>query len=187
MITAKRVDIRYATALLQTAREHGLDREVYQDMLELRVLFLNNTDFRNFLRNSAVKPSQKRRILEVLFRDRIHSLTLEFLQLVLRKARINNVEGIIMAYVQLYRKENHLQTVTVYTAQELSENRKNELQATLAEQLPQDIVELRCVVRPKLIGGMMLRYDDYLYDDSISGKIENLHREFESNYYESKL
>ena len=187
MVAAKRVDIRYATALLLTAREHGLDKEVYQDMLELRILFLNNTDFRNFLRNSAIKPSQKRRILEVLFRNTLNKLTLEFLLLVLRKARINNVEGIIMAYVQLYRKENHLQTVSVYTAKELSDSQKMELQAILTERLPEQTVDLRCETRPELIGGLRLRFGDYRYDNSILSNLEHLRRTFASNLYESKI
>jgi F-type H+-transporting ATPase subunit delta len=167
--------------------EHGLDKDVYRDMLELQILFLNNADFRNFLRNSVVKPSQKRRILGILFQDSLSNLTLEFLKLVLRKARMDNVEGIIIAYVQLFRKAHRMQTITVFTARELSEKQKTELQSGLNQQLPEDIVELRCEVRPYLIGGFLLRFGDYRYDDTIYRRIENLRREFEENYYESKF
>jgi F-type H+-transporting ATPase subunit delta len=187
MITAKRVDIRYATALLQTAREQGLEKEVYHDMFELRVLFLNHTDFRNFLRNPAIKPSQKGKILHELFKNTFHKLSLDFLLLVLKKSRINNVQGIVTAYVQLYRKEYHLKTVTVFTAKDLLDEQKNSLHAALTKQFVDQTVELRYRVRPELIGGLVLRYDDNIYDNCILSKLEKFRREFEFNSYESQL
>ena len=187
MITAKRVDIRYATALLQTAKEQDLDRVVYQDMNELRFLLLNHTDFRNFLRSPAISSSQKGRILGRLFKDSLNKLTLDFLMLVLRKSRISNVQGIILAYVQLYRKEHHLKTITVYTAREISSKQKDALQKKLDKQFEDQTIEMRCIVRPEIIGGLVLRYDDYLYNNSVSVKLQKLRHEFEFNPHETQF
>ncbi len=188
MIIAKRVDLRYATALLQTAQEQGLDKEVYQDMVELRMLVLGrNSEFKHFLQNPAIKPAQKGQILEALFKDKLNQLTLNFLQLILKKSRLNNVSGIIMAYVQLYRKKHRHKTVTVYTAKDLSEQQKDELSSVLGKQFPTHTVELRCRLYSKMIGGMTLRYDDYLFDNSIATYLRHLRRNFEYNPHESQL
>ncbi|MDR2906653.1 MAG: ATP synthase F1 subunit delta [Bacteroidales bacterium] len=187
MIRAKQVDIRYATALQQTAIEQGLEQEIYHDMIELRALLLDQADFRLFLKNSAIKPSQKSQILNTLFKDSVHQLTLDFMQLILKKSRISNVQGIILAYIELHRKVHRLRTVTVYTANELSPSHKDELQAVLTEKLPTKTVELRTEVRPQIIGGLVLRFDDYLFDNSLSARLGKLRRDFESNVYESQI
>jgi F-type H+-transporting ATPase subunit delta len=187
MIRAKQVDIRYATALLQTAKEQGLEQEIYHDMVELRVLLFNHAEFRLFLKNSAIRPSQKGQILNALFKDLLNQLTLDFLQLLLKKSRINNVRGIILAYVQLYRRIHRLRTITVYTANELSTAQETELHATLSKQLPTKTIELRNQVRPEIIGGLVLRFDDYLFDNSLSTRLEKFRRDFESNVYESQF
>jgi len=187
MITAKRVDIRYATALFQTAKEQGLDKFVYNDMVELRVFSVNNSEFRNFLRNPAIKHSQKARILHVLFDGVFHKLTLDFLMLILKKLRLNNIQGISTAYVELYRKEHHLQTVTVYTKKELLDPQKQHLLSVLNEQMPGQTIELRYRIRPEIIGGLVFRYGDYYYDGSVATLLKSIRHKFEYNLHKSQL
>lgn len=188
MIIAKRVDIRYANALLQTAHEQNLDKEVYQDMEELRVLLLSgNMEFKHFLQNSVVKPLLKSKILEEMFKDKLNRLTLDFLQLILKKSRLNNVAGIIMAYAQLYAKLHNHKTITVYTAKELSEKQKKELAEIVSKQFPNYTIELRCRLYSKMIGGISLRYDDYLYDNSILTQLRNLRKNFDFNPHEPQF
>jgi len=187
MITAKRVDIRYATALFQTAKEQGLDGIVYNDMVELRVLAVNNCDFRNFLKNPVIKSSQKAHIFHKLFDGVFHKLTLDFLMLILKKLRLNNIQGITTAYVQLYRKEHHLKTVTIFTEKELLDIQKQNLLTVLSEQMPDQAVDLRCRIRSEIIGGFVLRYGDFLYDGSVATQLKNMRQKFESNLHKSQL
>jgi len=187
MITAKRVDIRYATALFQTAKEQGLDEVVYNDMVELRVLAVNNSDFRNFLKNSSIKPSQKASILHNLFDKIFHKLTLDFLMLILKKLRLNNIQGITTAYVQLYRKEYHIKTVTVFTEKDLLDDQKQALLNVLSKQIPDQSIELRYRIYPDLIGGLVLRYGDYLYDGCVASQLAGMRRNFEYNLHKSQL
>jgi F-type H+-transporting ATPase subunit delta len=187
MITAKRVDIRYATALLQIAKERELEKVVYNDMLELRILAIANREFKSFLKNPGIKTSQKARILRDLFKNVFNQLTLDFLRLVLKKSRIDNILNIATAYVRIYRKENNLKTVTVYTERELLDKQKQELLAMLGKQLPGKTIELRCRVYPEIIGGLILRYDDCLYNNSVARQLRNFRRKFESNPHEPHI
>ena len=187
MITAKRVDIRYATALFLTAKEQGLEKAVYSDMHELRVLTLINSDFRIFLGNPVIKHSTKAHILQKLFAETFHKLTMDFLMLILKKSRLNNIQGIATSYVQIYRKEYRLKTITVFTEKELLDQQKQGLLTVLSQQMPDQTVELRTRIRPEIIGGFILRYDDYLYDGSVATQLKNLHRKFESNFHKSQL
>jgi F-type H+-transporting ATPase subunit delta len=187
MITAKRVDIRYATALLKIAKERSVEKIVYNDMLELRILTVNSSDFRNFLKSPTLKTSQKAHILKVLFQNVFHPLSLDFLLLVLKKARVGNIMNIATSYVRMYRDENHLKTVTVYTEKELLEPQKQAIETMLRKQLPSETIELRPRTYPGIIGGFALRYDDYFYDASIGKQLRNLHLKLESNYYEPQI
>jgi F-type H+-transporting ATPase subunit delta len=187
MITAKRVDIRYATALLQIAKERGIEKDVYDDMLEIRALTVTNMDFKNFLKSPTLKTSQKTHILKVLLENVLHQLTLDFLLLILKKARVGNILNIATAYVRLYRVENHLKTVTVYTEKTLVTKQRQDLEAMLTKQMPGETIELRPQVYPGVIGGFVLRYDDYLYNASIARHIKNFHLKLESNQYQPQL
>ncbi|MCL2028116.1 MAG: ATP synthase F1 subunit delta [Bacteroidales bacterium] len=187
MITAKRVDVRYATALLRIAKERGIEKAVYNDMLELRVLTVNNVDFKNFLKSPTIKNSQKAHILKLLFTDAFNPLTLDFLLLILKKARVGNIMNIATAYVRMYRIENHLKTVTVYTEKELFDPQKQQLETTLKSQIPGETIELRCRTHPGLIGGLVLRYDDYLFNGSISRQLKNFRLNLQFNHYETQF
>ena len=187
MITAKRVDIRYATALLKLATERGIEKTVYDDMYELRVLTVNSSDFKNFLKSPTIKTSQKAHILKELFKDVFHQLTLDFLLLILKKARVGNILNIATAYVRMYRMEHHIKTVTVYTEKTLHTQQKQDLEAALGNQMPGETIELRCRTSPDLIGGILLRYDDYLFDGSIAKQLKRFRQNFEFNLHEPNI
>jgi len=187
MITAKRVDIRYATALLELATERGIEKTVYNDMLELRVLTVNSVDFKNFLKSPTIKTSQKVHILKELFKDVFHELTLDFLLLILKKARVGNILNIATAYVRMYRIKHQLKTVTVYTEKMLLSRQRQDLETALNKQMPNETIELRCRTHPGVIGGLVLRYDDYLFNGSISEHLKNFRLKLESNHYEPQL
>ena len=187
MITAKRVDIRYATALLQIAKERGVEKIVYDNLLELRVLTIRGADFKNFLKSPTIKTSQKIHILKVLFADVFHPLTLDFLILILKKARVGNILNIATAYVRMYRIKNHLKTVTVYTEKELLEQQKQQIVTTLSKQMPGETIELRCRTLPGILGGIAFRYDDYFYDGSVGRQLRNFRENFKINPYQSEI
>jgi F-type H+-transporting ATPase subunit delta len=187
MITAKRVDIRYATALLDIAKERGVEKIVYNDMLELRILTINSVEFKNFLKSPTIKTSQKIHILKVLFEKVFHELTLDFLILILKKARVGNIMNIATAYVRMYRVENHLKTVTVYTEKTLINQQKQEIVDMLNKQMPGETIELRPRIFQGIIGGIVLRYDDYFYDGSIGKQLLQFRRNFEFNPHESQI
>ena len=187
MITVKRVDVRYATALLQIAKEQGVENIVYNDMLELRALIIYNSDFKNFLNSPVIKTSQKAKILQTLFNDHLNKLTLEFLLLILKKVRIGNILNIATAYVRMYRDEFNFKTVTAYTEKDLLDEQKQELLDALNKQFPDKTVELRYRIHPEIIGGLFLRYDDYLYDGTVATQLKDLRQKFKFNLYESQL
>lgn len=180
MIAVKRIDSRYATALLQLATERGIAKEVYDNMLELRILTFENVEFKKFLANPTIRQSQKAEILKNLFKDVFHQLTLDFILLITKKARAWNIMNIATAYVRKYRVENHFKTVTVYTEEKLLDGQKQNLEVALSQQMPGETIELRCHTWPGLIGGMALRYDDYLYNASISRQLEDIRLKIKS-------
>ena len=174
MIAVKRIDIRYATALLNLATERGIAKEVYNNMLDLRILSLQNVEFRKFLTNPTIKPTQKAEILSNVFKDAFHQTSLDFILLITKKARGWNIVNIATAYVRKYRFENNHRTISVYTENPLREDQKDSLKATLSKQLSEGTIDLRCHTWPNLIGGIALRYNDLLYNASIGKQLENL-------------
>jgi F-type H+-transporting ATPase subunit delta len=187
MITTKRIDIRYAKALLDIAKERGVEKVVYNDMHELRVLAIQGSDFKNFLKSPTIKTSQKAHILKVLFKDVFHELTLDFLLLILKKVRAGNIMNIATAYLRMYRIENHLKSITVYTEKELFSAQKQKIEAALSKQMPGETIELFSRTRPGLIGGFYLRWDDYFYDGTIAGHLKKFRDGFVDNLHKPQI
>ncbi|MCL2412672.1 MAG: ATP synthase F1 subunit delta [Bacteroidales bacterium] len=187
MIAAKRIDTRYAKALLQIATERHVAKAVYNDMLELRILMFESVDFKNFLSNPTIKRTQRASILQDLFKNLFHQLTLDFLALIVKKARVGNIVNIATAYVRTYRAENNIKTVTVYTEKDLVQQQQEQLKTMLSKQLSNETIELRCQTYPDLIGGLVLRYDDYLYSASISQQLQDLRLKVKLNFNKEGL
>jgi F-type H+-transporting ATPase subunit delta len=181
-----RVNIRYATALFNTAKEQGIELAVYADMQEVVKLYLEVPDFKKFLNNPAVSALKKSIVLKNVFTDKFNPLTISFFKLIAKKTRTAFILGIAQAYIDIFREHNEISSVVAFTAKELSDTQKQRISTALEKKIGKKVV-LTCKIVPELVGGIKLLYDNQEYDATIKRKIQTIRQEFSQNLYQTKI
>jgi F-type H+-transporting ATPase subunit delta len=165
---------RYARAFFEIAAEEKRYEEYYGEMNRFSAVLQANRNLSEFLANPVFDQRDKKAVLEsVLEKVPVSPLTANFLKLLVDKRRI----GILPAIEGCYRElmDNALQKarVTVSTAFPLTGELSGRLQKAL-EGLTGREVEMTVSEDPTLLGGIVVRVGDTLYDGSIKTQLNNI-------------
>ncbi len=180
------VGTRYAKALFDLALEQDILEKVKSDIELILQVIEQNKDFRLLLKSPVIKPERKEKIIKEIFAKKIQVLSLHFLLLITKKRREAYVENIAKEFITQYKKFKHIITTHLETADEINDEIKNQIIDILKKQTKGEI-ELIHAIKKELIGGFVLKYNDYQYDASIMKQITRLKKDFEINLYERKF
>lgn len=164
---------RYALALTQEAEQTGQAAAVDADVVFLGETLDNSRELVLLFQSPVVPREKKENVLKALFESRVSPLTMRFLHLLVSKQR----EALIPAVVEAVRllRDTNSGTVeaAVRTAKPLSEDDTARLKSSL-EARAGKTVRLKVSVEPALIGGLVVRLGDVVYDRSVRHQLETL-------------
>lgn len=186
-MSVQRIATRYAKSLVDLAIEQKKLDRVAED-IQLFKSLASNRDLYLLLKSPIIKADKKQQILETVFKGKLDPMMSAFLEILVRKGREGYLPEIADAFIQQYKRLNHISTVKVTTAAELGA----ETVAAILEKLKRSAatdenIEMVTVVDPALIGGFVIEFEDRLYDASVNNKLEELKREFRDNLYISQI
>jgi F-type H+-transporting ATPase subunit delta len=176
-IQANPVSRAYAEALFRSARDRGLVPEVDESLQGLAAVLRDNPQFSDFLQAPMIDTATKKSTLEKALSGRVEDLVVDFLCLLIDKDREESFAGIVQQYRVLADREARRLRVDVRTSHPLSDTQREQLQGTLQQVLRHDCM-LEAKVEPELIGGMVLRIGDKLYDGSVRRQLQRLGDQF---------
>jgi F-type H+-transporting ATPase subunit delta len=168
---------RYAEALMATAEELHILKQVSDDFTVLRRIFLESYEFQLFLKSPIVKKEKKQQVLEATFGKAIQALTLKFLLFLAEKGREDILLNIIDAFFRLQDETLGIINVHVKTAAELSTQQKIQLEQRF-EAYSKKKVRIDVTLDTKLIGGFIARIGDTMFDGSVKRQLELLRKRF---------
>ncbi len=183
MMKNPKIASRYAKALFDFATEKDQVETVHKDLLLVHKTLKDNRELLVVLDSPVIVPSKKRAIFKNVFQSSLNEVTFSFLDVVINKKREPMVADICSEYTKLYNELHHIKTVTLTSATPLSSEIVEKIRTMLAEKT-QYTIDIHQVVNPSIIGGIMVKMDDYFYDDSISSKLNRLRQEFSHNIYQ---
>ena len=165
---------RYARAFFEIAGEEKRYEEYYRELGRFSAVLRENKSLEEFLANPIFAQPDKKAVVEsVLEKIRISPLTANFLKLLTDKRRIEILPDIERCYRELMDNALKKARVTVKTAFPLSGELSRRLQSGL-EELTGREVEMTVLEEPSLIGGIVVRVGDTLYDGSIRAQLNNI-------------
>ena len=164
---------RYATALLELAKERSEVEEILGDMTFIHNTLDDSRELVNFLKSPIIKFDDKKAVLDELFFDKIQEPTKLFVKLLARKDRINLLDQISAAFLEKYKEYAGIITVEVFVANEMNEQQQTQLHHKLEEKT-QKQVDMDVTVDPSLKGGMAVRIDDTVIDSTVKHQLEKL-------------
>ena len=164
----------YAEGLLDAAEKAGQSDEILSEIEEIdQQVFRPNPRFVWLLGSSQISEAERLRILLDLFKDRASDLMLRFLQVLNRHGRIHLLSAVAQETRRIWNARHNRVPVQVRTAVPLDESQ----QAALSERVGRMIAAtpiLDVSTDPSLIGGVIIKVGDYIYDASVKNRLEQL-------------
>lgn len=169
---------RYAQALYEEA-ERALKTSAIDDDMELiRESLQNSDELRRFFRSPVIARGKKEDIVRELFTSRVDPLTHRFLEMLIRKQREDLFPRIARAYREMRDEHLGIVEVSARAAWELREEDRSELVEALRRLTGKEI-RLETRVDSALIGGLVIRIGDTVYDGSVRHQLEQLRDKME--------
>ena len=167
------VSRRYAQALTEEAQKAGSLEAVDADVAVLTETLDGSRELRLALTSPVVPQRKKEAVLQALFGGKLSDLSLRFLTLLVEKQRDGQIPGILDAYRALRDERTGTVEATVRTAKPMSADERDQLQAAL-EARAAATVRMRVEIDPALIGGLVVRLGDTVFDRSVRHQLQTL-------------
>lgn len=164
---------RYADALFGLALERGT-LDDWGAQLQRIAAIVENPVAQVALKGPTGSLGAKRRAVEAL----AGPLSREVMALVgimLERKRIDRFPALAEAFAARVREQRGIELADVTTAIEIGEDERNLVAERIARRLGKRI-ELRTNVDPAIIGGVVVRVGDQLFDASVRGRLESLRK-----------
>jgi F-type H+-transporting ATPase subunit delta len=165
---------RYARAFFDIVDEEKRYEDYYGELHGFSVILEENKNLGEVLANPVFAQSDKKAVVEsILAKIRVSPLTANFLKLLVDKRRIGILSDIECCYRELMDNALKKVTVTVTTAFPLTGETSARLRKGL-EDLTGRQVEMSVSEDPSLLGGVVARVGDKLYDGSIRTQLNSI-------------
>ncbi|WP_442264713.1 ATP synthase F1 subunit delta [Tenacibaculum sp. ZS6-P6] len=178
--------LRYAKAVLNLAKEQGNDTEVNDNMKLIAATVTESNDLDAMLKSPVIKASDKKKVLDALFGDKVNSIAKGLFNLLAENKRMSMLESVAKQYTIIFDYYKNMQVATVTTAVALSSELEAKIQKKIVE-ITGNSATIENVINPDILGGFILRVGDVQYDASISNQLNELRREFDNSHYIPKI
>ena len=178
--------LRYARAILNLAKESGLETEVNADMQFINATISESHDLQTMLKSPVIKAADKKKVLDAIFKDKVNVVSLGLFNLLEENKRMVMLEPIASQYTIIYDYLKNMNIAKVTTAVALTKDMEQKVLDKVVE-LTGNKTSLENIIDPSILGGFILRVGDMQYDASISNNLNELRREFDDSQYIPKI
>jgi F-type H+-transporting ATPase subunit delta len=165
---------RYAKALLSIGKEDGNYAEYGRQLADFSALFAESGELVSVLSNPQFDLDDRRKVLAAIIdKMGLTGIVKNFLNLMLDKGRIALVPEVLEVYQGLTDDLAGLKRAEVTSAASLEDEEVARIKAVLAEVVGGQ-VELDVKVDQSLIGGLVARIGDLVFDGSVKTQLMGL-------------
>lgn len=166
---------RYAKATMELAQEDKIEDKVLQSFDSIQSTISNNKDLRLLLSSPLIEVTKKEAVLLEIF-ENVESLVKKLINALAENNRIALLQHVSKEYIELYNSIHHLQSATVITAVEMTNDIEEKVQAKIKE-ITGFTANLTNQVDESILGGFVLRLKDLQFDASVSNSLNRFKRQ----------
>ena len=163
----------YAKALLEVGQDSKQTEEFVSELKDILSILLANEDIWNFLISPQFSKANKLNSLEKALKGKASEQILSFLSILIKNDRIFYLSDIYTQFSALNDKVNNILRVTLQSAAPLSNDNLSEITKWFLDEYKMK-AEIVTVVRPELVGGIVIYFDDKVIDGSIQSNLKNI-------------
>ncbi|BBM19240.1 MULTISPECIES: ATP synthase F1 subunit delta [Enterococcus] len=164
---------RYGKALFELAIENEAADAVYQELLTIREICKEIPDLGNILTDVRLEGAEKKAIMDA-FTGGFDGIVKNFLLVVFEYNRSDDLPFMIDEFERRYDEMNKVAHGTVTTAVPLSEEKKHELEAKVADVFGYQKASLTPIVDESILGGVIVEADHQVIDGSLASQLNGL-------------
>jgi F-type H+-transporting ATPase subunit delta len=161
----------YARALFAIAEAEGALEQVEDELYRFGQTVQKQPKLREALTDPALPGDRKKAVIEELLGAKSSPHTIGLLAFLVEQGRAKDLPRIIQAMAELAAERRSKAVAEVRTAVPLDAKRRDQLAKALSKATGKD-VELKVLVDPSVIGGVVARVGDQVFDGSIRRKFE---------------
>jgi F-type H+-transporting ATPase subunit delta len=166
---------RYANALFDLAIEQHLVEEVYADSKLIVKAARESRELRFFLKSPIINSEKKLHIIRAIFENKVHQMTLTYLEIMVRKHRESFIPEIARELKEVYQAYKNI-LVVQFKSPVLPDAAVTAEVNRLMARYTGATIELEPSVDEELIGGFVLTWKDKQYDASIRREIDDMRK-----------
>lgn len=167
--------LQYARALADVVTADNLDpEEIERQLNEFRATFTGSKELREVFANPAIPLDSKLKVLDAMApRIGMAKQVRNFFAVLLQNDRIYALEPILAEYRLQMNRRLHLSQAVITSFRELTAEEKAQMESRAAV-IAGARVQAHYKQDPSLLGGVVLRIGDTVYDGSIRRRLEEL-------------
>jgi F-type H+-transporting ATPase subunit delta len=175
-VSDERVD-GYARALLDVARSEGALGEVEDELFRVARAVESNDELRTTLTDAQIPVSRRQQVVEDLLGGQANPVTTALVSMLVGTGRAKDLPKIIDELVKLSAAGANKEVASVRSAVDLSDDQKQRL-VTALEQATGKKIELKVIVDPAVLGGIVAQVGDTVIDGSVKTQLQQLQSAF---------
>ena len=160
----------YARGLLAIADAEGALDRVQDELYRFARAVERHGELRQTLTDAGLPEENRKAVIEELLGDRTHPVTTRLAGFLVESGQIRRVGAIAEELARLASEGSDRTLAEVRAAVPLSDEQRDRLQRALADSTGRD-VDLKVVVDPTVIGGLVARVGDEVFDGSVAHRL----------------
>jgi F-type H+-transporting ATPase subunit delta len=169
---AERIDV-YADSLLPLVRAEDPSGQVADELYRVARLVESNDQLRVALSDPEVPAPRRQQVVEELLGDKVQPLTLGIIALLVGAGRVNDLPRIVDSLVAKNALDSSRALAEVRSAVSLTPEQTTRLAVALESAIGRP-VDLKVVVDPSVLGGLVAQIGDTVIDGSVRTRLTQL-------------
>ncbi|MGI9470481.1 MAG: ATP synthase F1 subunit delta [Rubripirellula sp.] len=171
---AEQLGKTYARALIGAAQNAGVADQVIEQLGRLVDEYLaGSSQLRSAFASPRIDEAEKVRIIDRIFGDEFDPILVKFLKVMAGRDRLGYVSAVRSAAEDIHDEMMGRVVASVRTAVPLDDDLRGKIQDQLGSMMNKQ-VRLRESVDPELIGGMIIRIGDRVFDSSVANRLSKM-------------
>jgi F-type H+-transporting ATPase subunit delta len=169
----------FASAIVDLARAEGELEKVERELFTIARTFATSNELRDALTNPQLGHERKQGIIDDLIGGRASDLTVEVVLMIVRLGHASDLPAIVDAFVANVAASKAKTVAEIRSAIPLDKETLDRLTAALSKATGKKL-EVKYIVDPQLIGGVVARIGDTVIDGSVAHKLAAIRQALQS-------
>jgi F-type H+-transporting ATPase subunit delta len=162
----------YAQALFAVASAEGVLAKVEDELYGFARAVEQNPALREALTDAALPAENRKAVVADLLGERAHPLTVALVGFIVDAGRARDLGRIVDELAQVAAHERERELAEVRSAVALTDAQRERLAEALSRATGRQ-VDVKVVVDPTVVGGVVARVGDYVFDGSVASRLDD--------------